>query len=207
MTPDVRQYNYDPDEALRLLAEAGYTPNADGQLADSDGNLLEIPIITISGDRTREQVSALVQAQWQEIGITTEVRPVSARLLFSETLFDPPNFEGIAIWRWVFNARVEPRSWWYPGQPAAQLDQLFAEGNTWAENERNKELIDMIDAELDQDKRYALLQEQQAIWAEELPVLPIYWHVRVATVNTALDGYQPADQAMVGWNVETWELE
>ncbi|MDE0311728.1 MAG: hypothetical protein OXI52_05640, partial [Caldilineaceae bacterium] len=90
---------------------------------------------------------------------------------------------------------------------AAQLDQLFAEGNTWAENERNKELIDMIDAELDQDKRYALLQEQQAIWAEELPVLPIYWHVRVATVNTALDGYQPADQAMVGWNVETWELE
>ena len=205
--PNVRQYNYDPDEALRLLAEAGYTPNADGQLADSDGNLLEIPIITISGDRTREQVSALVQAQWQEIGITTEVKPVSARLLFSETLFDPPNFEGIAIWRWVFNARVEPRGFWYPGESAAQLDQLFAEGNTWAENERNKELIDMIDAELDQEKRYALLQEQQAIWAEELPVLPIYWHVRVATVNTALEGYQPADQAMVGWNVETWELE
>ena len=82
--PDVRQYNYDPDEALRLLAEAGYTPNADGQLADSDGNLLEVPITTISGDRTREQVAALVQAQWQEIGITTEVNPVSARLLFSE---------------------------------------------------------------------------------------------------------------------------
>lgn len=201
------QYNYDPDQALALLADAGYTPSGDGPLADADGNLLEIPITTIAGDRTREQVAALVQAQWQEIGITTEVNPVSARLLFSEVLYGHDTFEGIAIWRWVFNAKVEPRGFWYPGEGAATLDQLHAEGNSWAENERNKELIDLIDAELDQERRYELLREQQAIWAEELPVLPIYWHVRVATVNTALQGYQPADQAMVGWNVEEWDLQ
>jgi len=204
--PNVMQYKYDPKRALELLAEAGYKSNSNGMLEDAKGKLLEIPITTIAGDRTREQVAALVQAQWQEIGITAKLNPVSARLLFSKVLYGHDTFEGIAIWRWVFSDKVDPRPFWYPGEGAATLDQLHAEGNFWAENERNKKLIEMIGVELNQEKRYEMLREQQAIWAEELPVLPIYWHKRVATVNKALTGYQPADAALIGWNVEEWDI-
>ena len=202
--PDVKKYPYDPDKALELLAEAGWTPGSDGKLKDANGNLLEIPIIPIAGDRTREQVAALVQAQWQEIGITCPLNPVSARLLYSETLING-EMEGMAIWRWVFSFRAEPRPFWYPGEGAASLDQLF-EDSPWGQIERNKELIQLIEVETNAEKRYELLQEQQAIWAEELPVLPIYWHTRVATVADALQNYEPADQAKMGWNCEEWDL-
>ena len=204
--PDVAKYLYDPERAKALLAEAGYTADSDGMLVNADGEPLSIPITTIAGDRTREQVAALVQAQWQEIGITSEVQAVSGRLLFS-TFLGGGELEGVSIWRWVFRPTLvqDARGKWYPGMGGATLDQLGPD-SFWGQIERNKELIEMAEVELDTNKRLELLKEQQAIWAEELPVLPIYWHSRVATVDESVTGYDPADQADVFWNIETWDI-
>jgi peptide/nickel transport system substrate-binding protein len=205
--PGVRKYAYDPAEAARLLSEAGWRRDGGGALRNDAGARLSLTLVTIAGDKLRSQVAEVIQAQWAELGIDVRIAPQSARLLFSETLPRcrlPPG--GIAVWRWVLEPQEAryANSLWRP-RDEHSLDHLLTD-SPWGRIRRNVELIDRALEAVDPEERYALLREQQRIWADELPVLPLYWHVRVATVDARLRGYDPHPFAAIGWNVERWDL-
>ena len=61
--PDLEEIRYDPDEAKRLLAEAGYP----------DGFELEAVVNGASG-RTRRQLMQMAADMWEKIGVKTTVR-------------------------------------------------------------------------------------------------------------------------------------
>lgn len=207
-SPNVRIYEYDPAESLRLLAEAGWTQRSDGSLVDRQGEQLNIMLVTIAGDKLRAQVAEVIQAQWSELGIDVRISPQSARLLFSDTL---PKYTlpagGVAIWRWVveFQDAHYANTLWKP-RDEHMLDQLL-KTSPWGRVRRNIELIEEAVKTVDPEQRYALLREQQEIWTEQLPILPIYWHVRVVSVDERLQGYDPHPFAQFGWNVEQWDIQ
>lgn len=70
-------YNYNPEKALDLLAEAGVNP--------SD---LTVVIMTENYPEVNVRMAEIIQAQLGEIGITVELKPVDGAL-FSEYKFDP----------------------------------------------------------------------------------------------------------------------
>ena len=205
--PDVKQYPYDPEQAGALLDEAGWKVGSDGIRVNDAGDTLTIIIVTIAGDRTREQVAGAIQSDWIELGIEVNIEPQTASLLFSESLPQNTLAPGsIAIWRWVIDYEASfVTAWKADDAPGANYDLLRTDSD-WGKIERNVELIDEIMQTLDADKRFELLREQQAIWAENLPVMPVYWYTRVATVDERLQGFTPAASVPLGWNVETWDM-
>ena len=206
-SPKVKQYEYNPREALRLLIESGWRPGTDRALRNHGGKRLSLTLVTIAGDKLRAQVAEVIQAQWSELGIDVKISPQSARLLFSETLAKsnlPPG--GVAIWRWVVSPQDAHSAnvLWKP-KDEHNLDHLLKK-SPWGRVRRNIELIEQAVQTVDPERRYVLLREQQEIWAEELPTLPLYWHVRVVTVGRGLQGYDPHPFAEIGWNVEKWDI-
>ena len=69
--PDVEFREYDPERALEMLAEAGWTQNEDGIL-EKDGELFEFYILVDRGDVQREQMGLILQQYFQDIGMNVE---------------------------------------------------------------------------------------------------------------------------------------
>ena len=72
---DVRSYEYDSAEALRLLGESGWKRASDGTLRNQRGEPLSLTLVTIAGDTLRAQVAEVIQAQWSELGIEVTISP------------------------------------------------------------------------------------------------------------------------------------
>ena len=204
--PGLSRYGYDPERARRLLEQAGWTREGDGPLRNARGEPMRLSLITIAGDRTRLLVVSVLQALWQELGIQVEIRPESARLLFPDTL-QKQNLQpgGVAVWRWVVQpeATVSAYGLWWPQQ--TNLDQLTPE-SPWGAVRENQDLIRQALDTIDDEERYGLLRRQQEVWVRELPTLPLYWHVRVVSLDRRLEGYTPYPDQYLGWSVEKWRL-
>jgi ABC-type transport system substrate-binding protein len=59
---------YDPEGALKLLADAGWQRNAEGWL-EKNGQRLQFKLITNNGNDIRKAILAIAQDSWKQIGI------------------------------------------------------------------------------------------------------------------------------------------
>ncbi|MBW2488654.1 MAG: peptide ABC transporter substrate-binding protein [Deltaproteobacteria bacterium] len=66
--PDVEPVPYDPQGALKLLAQAGWRRNADGWL-EKNGKRLQFKLITNNGNDIRKAILAIAQDSWKQIGV------------------------------------------------------------------------------------------------------------------------------------------
>jgi ABC-type transport system substrate-binding protein len=66
--PNVEPVPYDPQGAIKLLAEAGWARNADGWL-EKNGKRLQFKLITNNGNDIRKAILAIAQDSWKQIGI------------------------------------------------------------------------------------------------------------------------------------------
>ncbi len=66
--PHIAPVPYDPQGALKLLAEAGWTRNDQGWL-EKDGQRLQFKLITNNGNDIRKAILAIAQDSWKQIGI------------------------------------------------------------------------------------------------------------------------------------------
>jgi peptide/nickel transport system substrate-binding protein len=71
--PDLEPYPYDPEEAKRLLDEAGWIDSNGDGTRDKDG--VELVLRYIANQRQlRKDVQAVVQQMWTEVGIGAELK-------------------------------------------------------------------------------------------------------------------------------------
>lgn len=115
--PEDRQqeFPFDPERALELLAEIGFTQtNDDGWLVDAEGNELGFTIATNAGNANREQTMQLIADAMRENGINVETTALDFSLLVDQLLStgDDRPFESILIGLsggsldWFFSQRV-----------------------------------------------------------------------------------------------------
>src|SRR5207245_4301789 len=77
LAPSIPQYPYDPAEATRLLAQAGWSRGADGVLVHQpDGERFEIEVWSIP--QTGERPATLVASDWRAIGADARVYAIPA---------------------------------------------------------------------------------------------------------------------------------
>ncbi len=66
--PSIEPVPYDPEGALKLLAEAGWNRNDQGWL-EKNGQRLQFKLITNNGNDIRKAILAIAQDSWKQIGI------------------------------------------------------------------------------------------------------------------------------------------
>ncbi|MEE8503957.1 MAG: ABC transporter substrate-binding protein [candidate division NC10 bacterium] len=93
--PAVKSFPYDPEGALRLLAEAGWTRNADGWL-EKDGQPLAFTLITNAGNEIRKAVMVVAQNAWRRLGIKVETLSMEWAVFINERV-DKGDFDALIL--------------------------------------------------------------------------------------------------------------
>jgi peptide/nickel transport system substrate-binding protein len=204
---EIRKYKHDPGQAAALLDAAGWKLGPDGLRHDSAGKPLRFELMTTAGDRTRELVEQVLQSQWKAIGVDVRIKNEPARVLFGETI-TKRKFTGLALFAWLSSPENVPHT-------TLHSTMVPTEANGWAGQNyadyRNPELDDLMDCieiELDRGKREQMWHKLQAIYAEELPDLPLYFRAQAFIMPKWLKGVRPTGHQYQStlW-AEQWRIE
>jgi peptide/nickel transport system substrate-binding protein len=187
---ELRKYPYDPDKAAELFAEAGWLPGPDGMRRNEAGEALSIELMTTAGDRTRELVEQVLQSQWKQAGVDIRIRNEPARVFFGQTL-NERRFTGLALFAWLSAPEHVPRTMLHSEMIPTAENGGAGQNYTGFVNAEMDAILDEIEVELDRDKRKALWQRIQAIYAEELPALPLFWRAQAFIFPKWLQGVTP----------------
>ncbi len=169
--PDVMRF--DPAEARRLLAEAGYP----GGKGFPKFNIL------INTSESHRALAEAVQAMWrQHLGIPAGVLNQD----WGVYLESQRRYEyDVARFGWVGDY-LDPSTFlsiWTTGD---------GNNNTGWGNPRYDELIAQSFREGDAAKRLQLLNEAETLLLHELPMLPIYWYTRPQLMRPEVKGLLPS---------------
>ncbi|MGY6634718.1 MAG: ABC transporter substrate-binding protein [Alkalilacustris sp.] len=166
---------FDPDRALELLAEAGWTDsNGDGVL-DRDGESARWVIRSYAGFTHIDRTLAVVQSNLRDIGIEVE-------LVTSDWgAFYPGLMDGewdMALLRWTsFDPGILTRLFRAPGHREHLLD-----------NPEVDAVLDRCDGLMDPGARLECVSEAQAALLQSFTLLPILTnHAVIATQGTLAD--------------------
>ena len=162
-TDDVTQYPYDPEEARRLLAEAGYP----------DGFSTSIQLISRS---YHPRAATMLQEMWREIGVDVEVELLELAAVRAAQRSGEMNIT-------LGNLSVV--------DPHQSLYAQFHSDNVGAGNYtryNNPELDALIQAqvsEMDPEARTEIILQAQRLLADEVPAVPL---LHMLTATAAHDG-------------------
>ena len=184
-TDVVERYAYDPERALELLAEAGYTQDGSGRLVDEAGEPLRLVQWASQGrDLKDRELSETISAQLRELGVTIDYvqREWGAYLAALET--DDADYNMFTM-GWVT----------LTGDADFGLYTNFHSG--FATNRANYDNPD-VDADLnlarqslDPEERLAAYARVQRQVVEDVVWIPIYQTQETVVVQEWVHGYVP----------------
>ena len=173
----VNPYKYDPEQAKKLLDEAGWKPGADG-IRVKDGKRLELTLL-VSKKVLNDALIPIAKENWQQIGVLLKPQVVDFNALMAQrksgnydlasfstsTLNDP--HDGV----WDFYSSQTKES----GYHNEQVDKLINAGN----------------AELDVEKRKPIYHQLYKILAEDPPVILLGYRQILSASSARVTGFKP----------------
>lgn len=204
---DLQTYAHDPDRAAALLDEAGWSEVRGGIRHNAAGEPLRLEIMTTAGNRSRELVQQVLQAQWKQAGIDVRIRNQPARVFFGETV-SKRQFPAMAMFAWISSPENVPRTTQHSTMIPTAENNWAGQNYPGFANAQVDDLIDRIEVELDREERETLWHELQRIYVEELPVLPLYFRANPYVLPKWLKGVEPTGHQYPStlW-VEQWHVE
>ena len=195
---EVRQYEYNLDEASRLLDDLGWVDtDGDGIREDDTGNILEFSLLTNESSNLRTKIGEIVEEGLSAIGVQMHlelipfgdlVRRLSRTYEWEAAIIGlsggPEPHNGINVWHSSGNLHL-----WYPKQvePAtpweAQIDELYIDASQ----------------ELDHKERVRLYHRAQEIVAENVPLIYTTHRERLTAVRNVFGNSTPTLYASVGY--------
>jgi peptide/nickel transport system substrate-binding protein len=185
---DVPTYPYDPAKAKALLAEAGFSPGADGICRDEKGERLSFEFTTTAGNRLRELQEQVLQSNWKAACIEVTIKNEPARTMFGETL-KHRNFTGMVMYASTFGVTESPRRNYATSGIPSEANAFGGSNYSGISIPRLDDLIDQSDKELDPEKQIVLWAEMQKIYATELRHVPLFFRADPHVIPKWLKDY------------------
>ncbi|SHI51262.1 ABC transporter substrate-binding protein [Wenxinia saemankumensis] len=185
------EYEFDPEEANRILDEAGYTMGEDG-IRTKDGERLSFEYVTAAGSADDENIQQIIMAQLAQVGIEIV----------------PDNRAGVALREARYNGDYDL----YYGRWITSADPVYSifygtEGALNGQGYSNPELdavFETVENSIDTETRMRAFSDIQRIVAEDLPTLPLTTNVSLITVTERLQNFTPNPTNMTNF-VDTAE--
>lgn len=202
--PTVSGYAYDPARAGALLDAAGWATKRNGIRQNAAGEPLRLEIMTTAGNRSRELVQQVLQSQWKALGVDVRIRNEPARVFFGQTV-NERRFTAMAMFAWISAPESVPRSTLHSDHIPSAANNWAGQNYTGYSNPEMDRLVEDIAVELNRDKRRALWQQLQRLYAEDAPTIPLYFRSDPYVLPKWLSGLRPTghQDPSTQW-VETW---
>ncbi|MDE0780698.1 MAG: peptide ABC transporter substrate-binding protein [Alphaproteobacteria bacterium] len=204
---DVRKYPFDPKLATAKLDESGWTDIRKGIRHNAAGEPLRIGIMTTAGNRVRELVEQVIQSNLREVGIDLRIRNQPARVLFGQTIRQR-EFTGMAMFAWFSSPRNVPRTTLHSSMIPTIKNGWSGQNYTGYRSAVMDDAIDKVEVECGEDAQARHWTTIQKTYAEDLPVLPLYFRANAFIMPKWLKGVTPTGHQYPStlW-VENWTAE
>jgi peptide/nickel transport system substrate-binding protein len=204
---DVPHYAYDPDQARRLLSDAGWNPGSDGIRRNAAGERLSLEFGTTAGNRERELQQQVLQGEWKAVGVETVIKNQPARTLFGETIRQRL-FSGMEMYSYTSGIGELPERMLSSARIPNPANHYSGGNGSGFRDPAMDADIAAAKSELDPVKEKAIWADMQRIYAEKLPALPLFFRTEPHVIPKWLRGYEPTghDNYSSLWS-ENWHSE
>ena len=166
-------FHYDPEQARRLLAEAGY-PGGEGF------PVTELLYNTSEGHR---KIAVAIQQMWYEqLGIKIVLNNQDWKVYLNSV---ENGDYAIARAGWIGDY-VDPNTF---------LDMWVSNGGNnrtgWSNTRYDELILKLAPEAADREERYQLMREAEALLLEDMAVLPLYIYTSKSLVHPSLKGLKP----------------
>ncbi len=218
--PDVRQYRYDPQAASAALTALGWldsdnnpqTPRlAQGVTTVPDGTPLQLPYLTITGP-TRQQAAEMLKASLAGCGVQVDIQYMEADQLFNPGPDGPVFGRQFTLAQFGWESSAEPACFLYTSEeiPGPYPQYLKGWGGANASGYSNLQFDlacrQALNSLPDQPEHSQAHQQAQALYAEDLPSLPLYLIPNRLAMRPDMCGVAPdASAGTALWNLEAFD--
>jgi oligopeptide transport system substrate-binding protein len=162
--------HYDPEQARRLLAEAGY-PNGKGFPKFN---------ILMNSSQAHRTIAEAIQQMWkQDLNIDVGIENQEWKV-FQDSM-NRLNYD-VARYGWIadFMDPITFLSMWRTGD---------GNNNTGWSNPEYDQLLDQSAQTADPQKRLAILRQAEQLWLSEPAGIPIYWYTRFYLLDPSVKNW------------------
>lgn len=203
----ITKYAFDTKKAEALLDEAGWVKGADGIRAKG-GQRFSVTISTTAGNKPREAIMQIFQAQMKAIGIEVKLDFPPSTVLFGrgkDSDYLSGNFD-LLLYAWV--AGPEPTLLVYKCDqiPTKEVSYSGQNDTFWCNSDFDKAYSGVF-GNLDRATRVKFAADAFKIFSKELPALPLYQRINVYATNPRVLGFKPNPSADELWNIEELDVK
>lgn len=173
----IKPIAYDPEQARKLLAQAGWKPNAQGTLVNAKGEPFKFTLIVDKGNATREQSALAVQQDLKKIGMDVTLQTLEFGTLVRDYLI-PGKYDANLIW-WTTPPDPDQYSFYATGQDNNEA--------AWS-NPRADALLKRGRETVDPAARKNIYNAYQRLTMQDPPVLVLYYPKELQAISKALTG-------------------
>jgi peptide/nickel transport system substrate-binding protein len=194
--PRVRKFPYDPEQAKRLLADAGWKDTDDDGILERDGIPFEFTLITNQGNILRKNAAAIIQRDLRKVGIKVNIRTIEWAC-FLKHFVHRRNFEAYLM-GWRLGADPNQIDIWHSTKTAEHQLNHVSYKNPQVDN-----ILELGSATFDLHERKKYYDRFQEIIAEDQPYTFLWVAQTLPIVHARFRGVEPGPMG-IDHNLDKW---
>jgi peptide/nickel transport system substrate-binding protein len=189
----VKPYQYNPDEAKKLLAQAGWADKDKNGILENGGEEFKFKMYYPVGNPLREYASVVIKNNLKAVGIevTTEKMELGA---FIDNLYDRKLDSWMAAWGVPIPLDLKP--YWY-SDPNIGVLNFACYGNPEV-----NEILDVLETKISREERVELVKEFQLLIHNDEPITFLYWTPNLVAYNNRIKNINITSYGVL---VHCWE--
>jgi peptide/nickel transport system substrate-binding protein len=200
---NIEKLDYDPDQAIKMLREAGYViPAEGGDVRSKDGLRLSFELVHLD-DPIHTQIAEMIQENWNAVGVDVDLVAVDEATLMDDYL-NPRDYQAALVDLTL--ARTpdpDPYPFWH------QAQRTNGQNYSMWDDRRGSEYIEQARVTANRQERLRLYRNFQVHFNREMPALPLFYPMYTYAVDEEVGGislgpiFDPSDRFA---NIIEWFL-
>jgi len=190
---DIVPLPYDPERAKALFAEAGWADHDGDGFLDKDGERFEFTLTTNTGNKRRADVSILLQAHLEKVGVKVNIEKQETNTFFEN--LRQKDYDA-ALGGWSAGLFVDPATIWHSdvlcgeGAPPDCEPRKYEFNFTGYSSPRADELMDQGMATPIPTEAAPIWKEMQQVIYDDQPYMFLWWMDEIVGIHERFEDYE-----------------